>query len=209
MRVLLVDNGTLYKKKMAKLLQEMEVVRVPYEKLDPKILDEGFDLVVLTGAYNSNSVKYYGDKLWATEQELIKIAKVPVIGICLGAQLIAHSYGARLSFVPGGERIKGLKQIWNVKKAPFKFPYYGAMVFCSQRWRITELPDELECWSASREGVEVFRHVDRPLYGLQFHPERRLEGNQGAEIFFTIIEQECGFTSEILQAAGKNELVEN
>lgn len=189
---------------MLKLLQEMEVVRVPYQKISLDLLDQDFDLIVLTGAYNSNSVKYYGDKLWANEQELIHAANVPVIGICLGAQLIAHSFGARLSFIPGGKRFKGIKRIWNVKKTPFDFfKYYGATVFSSQRWRMTELPEELETWCASAEGVEVFKHVSRPMYGLQFHPERRAEKNDGARIFFTIVKNETGFESEVLQTIPK------
>lgn len=199
MKVLLIDNGTLYKKKVLQLLEELEVVRVPYEKISLDLLDQGFDFIVLTGAYNSNSVKYYGDKLWAKEQELVCSARVPVIGICLGAQLIAHKYGAKLSFVPGGQRIKGLKRIWNVNKSPLDFfRYYGGVVWSSQRWRITELPEVLKCWCASNEGVEVFKHVGKPLYGLQFHPERRANNNDGARIFFTIIERELGFKSKVL-----------
>jgi GMP synthase (glutamine-hydrolysing) len=201
MRVLLVDNGTLYRKKMLKLLHELEVVRVPYNEITLDLLDQGFDLIVLTGAYKSNSVKYYGDKLWTKEQDLINKAKVPVIGICFGAQLIAHSFGTRLSFVPGGQRIKGIKKnIYNVKKTPFTFfKYYGATVFSSQRWRMTELSDELEAWCASAEGIEVFKHKQKPIYGLQFHPERRAEKNDGAKMFFTIVAQETGFKSEIIK----------
>jgi GMP synthase-like glutamine amidotransferase len=203
MRVLLVDNGTLYREKMLKLLQEFVVTRVSYKDISLELLNDDFDLVVLTGAYKANSVKYYGDKLWANEQDLIHAAKVPVIGICLGAQLIAHSYGTRLSFVPGGKRIKGIKKnVYNVKKTPFKFfKYYGATVFSSQRWRMTELADELEAWCASSEGIEVFKHKSKPLYGLQFHPERRAEKNDGARMFFTIIEIETGFKSKVLLKA--------
>lgn len=200
MKVLLIDNGTLYKKKMLNLLEEMEVTRIPYEEISPSLLDEGYDLIVLTGAYNSNSVKYYGDKLWKREKELIRKAKMPVIGICLGAQLIAHDFGATLSFVPGGQRIKGLKRIWNVSQTPLNFfRYYGGEVFSSQRWRITELPQNLVCWCASNEGVEVFKHAKKPIYGLQFHPERRINNNDGARIFFTIVKLETGFSSKTLK----------
>jgi GMP synthase (glutamine-hydrolysing) len=208
MRVLLIDNGTLYRKKMLNLLQEMEVVRVPYKEINLDLLKQDFDFIVLTGAYKSNSVKYYGDKLWTNEQELINAANIPVIGICFGAQLIAHSFGTRLSFVPGGKRIKGIKKhIYNVKKTPFTFfKYYGATVFSSQRWRMTELSDELEAWCASAEGIEVFKHKAKPLYGLQFHPERRADKNDGARIFFTIVEQETGFKSEIIKKIPKKSL---
>jgi len=200
MKVLLIDNGTLYKKKMLTLLEEFDVMRVPHEEISLDLLDQGFDFIVLTGAYNSNSVKYYGDKIWASEQELIKKAKIPIIGICLGAQLIAHSHGASLSFVPGGKRIKGLKRIWNVTANPFNFfRYYGGEVWSSQKWRITHLPKTLECWCASNEGVEVFKHSKKPVYGLQFHPERRANNNDGARIFFTIVKLETGFRSEVLK----------
>lgn len=200
MKVLLIDNGTLYKKKVQLLLEELEVVRVSHEDINLDLVNQDFDLIVLTGAYNSNSVKYYGDKIWAKEQQLIRKSKVPVIGICLGAQLIAHSYGATLSFVPGGKRLKGLKRIWNVTQTPFNFfRYYGGEVWSSQKWRITHLPKVLECWCASNEGVEVFKHAKRPIYGLQFHPERRANDNDGARIFYTIVKLETGFESKILK----------
>jgi GMP synthase-like glutamine amidotransferase len=63
---------------------------------------------------------------------------------------------------------------------------------------MTELADELEAWCASSEGIEVFKHKTKPLYGLQFHPERRAEKNDGARMFFTIIEIETGFKSNLL-----------
>lgn len=191
MKVLLIDNGTHYKKRLADLLTGHEVVRVPFDKLDNSLHQQGFGLIVLSGAYNTHSVKYYGDTLYATEQKFVRQSKVPVIGICFGAQIIAHMYGATLSWVPGGKRLKGLKLVYNVIKTPFGFfPYYGARVWSVQRWRITELPPVLSCWCASNEGVEVFRHINKPFYGLQFHPERRTGDNDGARIFNSIIEFE-------------------
>lgn len=192
MKVLLVDNGTHYKKRLEDLLGDFEITKVDFRDLSPKLHEERFDLIVLSGAYNTNSVKYYGDKVFAAEQEFINQAQVPVIGLCFAAQLIAHMHGAKLSFaLPGGERIKGLKTIWNVKKTPFDFfGYHGGKVWASQRWRITELPDSLDCWSVSNEGVEVFRHRQKPIYGLQFHPERQAENNDGHRIFHSIIDLE-------------------
>src|SRR5579864_2650704 len=121
MKVLIVDNGTHYKKKLAKLLAEHSITWVDQKDAELSLLDQGFNLIVLSGAYGTHSVKHYSNKLLSHEQELIRKASVPVIGLCYAAQLIAHMYGAHLSFVPGGKRIRGLKRIWNIKQTPFDF----------------------------------------------------------------------------------------
>lgn len=192
MRALIVDNGTHYKKRLNGLLEGYDTTVVQHKNISVDLHDQGFDLIVLSGAYGTQSVKYYGDKILAHEQEFIRSAKVPVIGICYSAQLIAHMYGARLSTLPGGgRRFKGMKTIWNVKQTPFDFfGYSGGRVWSSQRWRITDLPDSLEAWCASATGVEVFKHHEKPIYGLQFHPEHYTAHKDGQRIFNKILEIE-------------------
>lgn len=200
MRVLVIDNDTHYKKRMAALLQGLDTVTIQHQEISPELLDSGFDLIVLTGTQGRHSAKYDAETFWANESELIRTSEVPIIGVCLGAQLMAHIFGARLSVIPGNRRIKGLKRIYNIKKTPFTFfRYNGGRVFVSQRWRITELPDELEPLCASAEGIDVFRHKTRSIYGVQFHPERRAEDNDGARIFFTIVKQLTGYESPIIR----------
>lgn len=193
MKVLIVDNGTHYKHRLLGLVKGHDVTIVPYNELDPELHSRGYDLIMLSGAYKTYEVKNYADSVYAKERELIGRAgsSTIVIGICLGAQLIAYMYGAKLSVVPSGKKIKGIKRIWNVKPTPFDFfEYYGGKVWASQKWRITELPDQLECWCASGEGVEVFRHKKKPIYGLQFHPEHYTAHKDGQRIFDKILEIE-------------------
>lgn len=193
MRVLVVDNGTHYKKRLLSLVDKHDVTWVSFDELDPSVHSQGFDLIILSGAYKTYEVKNYGDSIYAKEKELVKSAPAStvIVGICLGAQLIAHLYGARLSTLPGGMRIKGLKRIYNIKQTPFDFfEYHGAKVWASQKWRITDLSDDLECWCASAEGVEVFRHRLRPFYGIQFHPEHHTTRDDGRQIFNKILEVE-------------------
>ncbi|HVS78958.1 MAG TPA: hypothetical protein VHD84_01555 [Candidatus Saccharimonadales bacterium] len=194
MKVLVVDNGTHYKKRLNGLLNGHQVTTISYQEISQGLHDKGFDLIVLSGAYGGHAVKYGAAEL-AEEQEFIRQAKVPVIGLCYAAQLIAFMYGAKLSRVPGGEKIKGIKLIWNVRQNPFDFfGYEGAKVWASQRWRITDMPEELDCWCASAEGVEVFKHRTKPIYGLQFHPEHHTKNDDGRKIFEKIIELEFGKT---------------
>lgn len=189
MKVLIVDNGTHFKNKLTNLLAGHEITRIDHRDADPKKHGTGFDLIILSGAYATHSVKYYGDKLFAEELELIRNTETPIIGLCFGAQLVARLYGARLSFVQGGKSIRGPKRVWNIKQTPFDFfPYYGAKVWASQRWRITELPGSMEAWCASAHGVEVFKHRKKHIYGIQFHPEYYTQDNDGRRIFNKIIE---------------------
>lgn len=193
MKVLIVDNGTHYKNRLLSLVDGYKTDWVTYNELDPEVHSQGYDLIVLSGAYKTYEVKNYADSIYAKENELIKLTEAGtiVIGICLGAQLIAHIYGARLSTLPGRARIKGLKNIWNVKQTPFDFfAYHGAKVWASQKWRITDLPPELICWCASAEGVEVFKVRGKPIYGLQFHPEHHTTQDDGRKIFRKIIQLE-------------------
>lgn len=193
MRVLIVDNGTHYKKRLLSLVKNHSVDWIPFDELDPALHSNGYDLIILSGAYKTYEVKNYGDSIYAKEKQLVKNAdpKTVIVGICLGAQLIAHIFGARLSTLPGRTRFKGVKKIWNVKKTPFNFfGYHGARVWASQKWRITDLPRDLVCWCASGEGVEVFKHRQLPIYGLQFHPEHFTAHEDGKRIFNKILEIE-------------------
>ena len=191
MKALIVDNGTHYKQRLNGLLAGHDVTVVQHQDVNPDLHSQGFNLIVLSGAYGTQSVKRYGDKILDHEQKFIRSAKVPVIGICYSAQLIAYMYGAKLSLLPGGKRFKGVKTIWNIKKTPLDFfEPAGGRVWSSQRWRITELPDVLEAWCASRTGVEVFKHRTKPIYGLQFHPEHYTAHKDGQRIFNKILEIE-------------------
>lgn len=191
MKTLLIDNGTHYKQKIIRLLENFEVTVIERKDLaDWLSRANSFDLIVLSGANNgSPSVKRSSHRYYH-ELEIIRNSTVPIIGICLGAQLIASEYGSRISLLP--EKVKGVINIFGVTRNPFNIRYHGEKVFASHRWRITDLPEELEALAASNDGIEIFKHRHRPLYGLQFHPERRAERNNGARIFHQIVELEVG-----------------
>ena len=42
----------------------------------------------------------------------------------------------------------------------------------------------------SDHGIEMLRHVDRPMYGLQFHPEQFEKAEDGERILLNILKKE-------------------
>lgn len=189
MKTLLIDNGTHYKQKIISLLKNFDVTVVEHKNLSSYVEKvDDFDLIVLSGANNGAPSVKRNSHRYSHELAIIHQTKTPIIGICLGAQLIAFEYGARLSLLP--EKVKGIIHIFGINQNPFNIRYHGEKVFASHRWRITDLPPELIGLAASNDGIEIFRHCDKPLYGLQFHPERRAERNNGARIFRQIVELE-------------------
>lgn len=97
--------------------------------------------------------------------------KIPVLGICYGAQLIAKIYGGEIR--SSASREYGRANLSICTDDPiFEGVPGGSVVWMSHGDSITRLPDD-SLLLGSTEGVEnaAFRIAGQPIYGLQFHPE--------------------------------------
>jgi len=190
LNVLLIDNDTHYKQKLRALLKDHTLTIIDYTQIS-QIEQTDYDVIVLSGGGiktedgRRRSLKRFSH-LYEDQIALVNEAKVPVIGICLGCQIIGHAYGAKLSRQFKIRR-KGLSDIVAIRQSKIMGGLNEATVFQSNRWIITDLPEELICIAASDEGAEIIRHRSKPLYGVQFHPERRAGKNDGAKLFNNIL----------------------
>ncbi len=107
--------------------------------------------------------------------ELIRNAEVPVLGICFGHQLIGLAFGAEVVSV--GRTLKDPKEV--VVEEPddiFASWKRGDKLLVAERHsdEVAQLPEGFVrlAWS-DYCAIEAMRHVERPIYGVQFHPERR------------------------------------
>ncbi|BDH05460.1 aminodeoxychorismate synthase component I [Streptomyces seoulensis] len=170
MRTLLIDNYDSFTYNLYQLLGEVNgrppvVVRNGADWSALR-LDEFDAIVVSPGPGRPDRERDFGISARA-----ILDSGLPVLGVCLGHQGIAHLFGGTVALAPepmhgrvsavhhnGTDLFAGLP-------SPFDVVRYHSLA-------ATELPAELEAVAWTGDGVIMgVRHVSRPIWGVQFHPE--------------------------------------
>lgn len=123
--------------------------------------------------------------------EVVKKMKgvVPILGVCLGHQIIGHTFGAR---VEKGSRPMHGKVTWIshqersiFRRLPrtYQVTRYHSLVVSEK-----EMPDCLQVDARGEDGtVMAISHRELPVFGVQFHPEAVLT-QYGYELLDNFIE---------------------
>ena len=96
---------------------------------------------------------------------------IPLLGICLGHQIITQFFGG---IVSRGEKAEYAQMEITVEKENDLFRNLDKklIVWESHKDEVTELPDDFECLASSDIcRFEAIKHKEKPIYGVQFHPE--------------------------------------
>jgi GMP synthase (glutamine-hydrolysing) len=166
MKTYVIDNGSTYISELMTSLKERKAVLISYDSLDhTKINDQ--DLVILSGGHGFPVL--WHDEEYKNEINIIKHHRGPIIGICLGFELISHVFGSHLHQLK--ERRKGAITISPAIKNSIVTEDRDFSVFVNHNWSVEKLQKPLVALAYSSDGVEVMRHTSRPIYGMQFHPE--------------------------------------
>lgn len=119
--------------------------------------------------------------------QFIKTAQCPILGICLGHQLMGLVYGAK---VAKGEEVdeKEAIEIMNMSKL---FTGIGNHeMFREEHTEYVMLPQGFELLAKSSSCVnESMRHLTEEKYSVQFHPE--ISGENGKRIIKNFVGM-CG-----------------
>ena len=107
---------------------------------------------------------------------------VPILGVCLGHQAICTAYGGTVSYAK--RLMHGKTSRVDVDNSCPMFHEMERQITVGRYHSLvaveTDLPDELIVVARSADGeIMAVRHRDKPVYGLQFHPESILtpDGN--------------------------------
>lgn len=194
MKILLVDNGSLHLTKLQKLLSTHHLTTIKPNEINLESASE-YNLVVLSGGSNNALVNHLSD--YGLELELVKNCKVPIIGICLGFEIIAFAYGCKIRKL--SQKQKGVVKIEITKDDPIFIGLDFAQnqpkafeAYESHSWVITMLSPVIEGLAETESGFEIIKHSTKPIYGFQFHPEVEVAGkNEAKATFLTTVRKLC------------------
>lgn len=123
--------------------------------------------------------------------DVIRNLNKPIFGVCLGHQAICQTFGGTVTYAK--ELMHGKSSL--VISDPSSRLFHGMEPFTAARYHSLAAPEALlpDCLmvSARTDDGEVMavEHKEKPIFGVQFHPESILTpmGGQIIQNFFTLI----------------------
>ncbi len=165
-QILILDFGSQYTQLIARRVRELNVYCEihPFNKI-PQI-NEDIKGVILSGS--PCSVRDEG----SPDVNLKLFEKIPVLGVCYGAQLIAHQMGGKV--LPSQIREYGRARLTTVNHHNdlLKEISLDTQVWMSHSDTIASVPASFQVIaSTSTVPIAAFRITGKEVYGIQFHPE--------------------------------------
>jgi GMP synthase (glutamine-hydrolysing) len=168
-RILIVDFGSQFTQLIARRVREARV----YSEIHPPsrtvewIREWKPTGIILSGGPNS----VYGDNVPLADPAIFDIA--PVLGICYGMQLIAHIEGGQVIRTDRREYGRAEMKILEPDGLFAGFSKGEPVTAWMSHGDHIEQPPKGYRVTAESKGnpISAFRHENRPIFGVQFHPE--------------------------------------
>ena len=166
-KVLIIDFGSQYTQLIARRVRELFVYCEihPYNNLNVDL--DSFKAVILSGS--PFSVR--SDDALHIDLSKIK-GKKPLLGVCYGAQYIAHFFGGKV--IPSNKREYGRAKLTSIdtNNKLFDKVDIGSQVWMSHSDTIETLPLNSKCIASTHDVKNAAYSIEEEnLYAIQFHPE--------------------------------------
>ena len=191
--ILIIDFGSQYTQLIARRVREAHVyceIHPPSRTVEwirgwkPKG-------IILSGGPNS----VYGDNVPTAEPSLLELG-TPILGLCYGMQLLAHLAGGKVERAARREYGRATITV----KGGKLFTGFGAgeetPVWMSHGDHVDTAPPGYTVTASSPNApVAAIEHRQRPLFGVQFHPEVA-HTPRGHELLHNFLFEVCGCTPD-------------
>jgi GMP synthase (glutamine-hydrolysing) len=165
---------------LGRMREGVEILTEPYHSVSLKRVNSLSPTHIILSGQSHPWTKYSAESL-AGVFEVIKKARQPILGVCGGHQQIALVYGAPVDLMErlepgegydGARRERGYFPVQTSGTGIFKDLPKQIIVWHSHCDEVKELPKGFRR-TASNEAcsIQAMEHTQRPLFGVQFHPE--------------------------------------
>lgn len=192
-KILILDFGSQYTQLIARAVREANVYCeiIPFHKSFE--FESGLKGIILSGSPFSVNEE---NAPTVAIPEFVK--KLPVLGVCYGAQLAAKEYGGRVD--KSNKREFGRAKMQLIKADTIlEGVSENSQVWMSHSDSIVALPDGFELLATTESiPIAAFKKTasdSKPLYGLQFHPEV-YHSSEGKKIIKNFLINICGCNAE-------------
>jgi len=205
-KILILDFGSQFTQLIARCVREANVYCeiIPYNK--SFTIEDNLKGIILSGSPCS-----VNDENFPSVDIAALNSKVPVLGVCYGAQLTAKTFGGRVDKSNKREYGRAILQTKNGEDVLLKNISPNSQVWMSHSDSIVALPEGFEVLATTESiPVAAFKKTTTdsfPLYGLQFHPEV-YHSTEGKVLIKNFLVSICGCTQNWTPASFINETVE-
>ena len=206
-KILILDFGSQYTQLIARRVRELNVYCEihPFNKIPA--IDASVRGVILSGSpFSVRDAQAPTPDLSAIK------GKLPLLGVCYGAQFLASAFGGEVQPAPSREYGRAMLTVGDASDALMRGLPARTQVWMSHGDTITRVPDNYEL-IASTEDVRVaaFHVGGEQTWGIQFHPEV-YHSTDGTQLLKNFVVDICGcdqsWTSESFVEATVRELRE-
>ncbi len=186
-KILILDFGSQYTQLIARRVRELNVYCeiVPFNKdIQP---DESIKGVILSGSPCSVRDENHP----VPNLSNIK-GKLPLLGICYGAQFLANAFGGEVMPSKHREYGRANLEFINTETQLFKGLNKNSQVWMSHGDTIVKLPENYHIIGSTKDVKVGAYHIEgEQTYGIQFHPEV-YHSTEGLKLIKNFVVEICG-----------------
>lgn len=186
-KIIILDFGSQTTQLIGRRVRELDTFCeiLPYNKFpkdDPSVIG-----VILSGSpYSVHDPEAFKVDLSQF------VGRLPVLGICYGAQFISHTLGGRVEKADSREYGRAHLQSFDKENPLFKEFADNSQVWMSHGDTITAIPEGFECIASTNDvKYAAYASKENPVWAVQFHPEV-FHSVQGTQLLKNFVVDICG-----------------
>jgi len=202
-KILILDFGSQYTQLIARRVRELNI----YCEIHP--WNKCPELDDVKGVILSGSPFSVRDEA-SPKPDLSEIkGKLPLLGVCFGAQFMAHNFGGEV--LPSTIREYGRANLSSVDADHelTKGLSVNSQVWMSHGDTIKVIPDNFKIIASTKDVAVAGYHIqDEQTYGIQFHPEV-YHSTEGTKLLKNFLVDICGCSQDWTPSAFVDETVQS